>query len=49
MSRERQLLLIGAGAAAGIAAGFNAPIAGVFFAFEVVLGTSFAGRRLALS
>lgn len=46
MSRERQLLLIGAGAAAGIAAGFNAPIAGVFFAFEVVLGTSFAGAAV---
>jgi H+/Cl- antiporter ClcA/CBS domain-containing protein len=41
-SQERQLLLLGAGAAAGIAAGFNAPIAGVFFALELVLGTSFA-------
>ncbi|MBD2039519.1 chloride channel protein [Microcoleus sp. FACHB-672] len=42
VSQERQRLLLGAGAAAGIAAGFNAPIAGVFFALEVVLGTSFA-------
>ncbi|BAC07698.1 chloride channel protein [Thermosynechococcus vestitus] len=41
VSRERQKSLLGAGAAAGLAAGFNAPIAGVFFALEVVLGTTF--------
>ncbi len=41
-SQERQRLLLGAGAAAGIAAGFNAPIAGVFFALELVLGATFA-------
>ena len=42
VSGDRRRLLLGAGAAAGLAAGFNAPIAGVFLALEVVLGTTFA-------
>jgi H+/Cl- antiporter ClcA len=49
VSQERQRLLLGAGAAAGFAAGFNAPIAGVFFALEVVLGaTSFASSAVSV-
>jgi len=36
LSLQRQQSLLAAGAAAGVAAGFNAPLAGVFFAFEIV-------------
>lgn len=38
LSEQRVKLLVGAGAAGGIAAVFGAPIAGVFFALEVILG-----------
>ncbi|MGB1285568.1 MAG: chloride channel protein [Aggregatilineales bacterium] len=38
LSEEHVRLLVGAGAASAVASAFNAPIAGVFFALEVVLG-----------
>lgn len=44
-SSERIRLLIGAGGAAGLAAGFNAPISGVFFALEVLLRDSYRTNK----
>jgi len=38
LSGERTKTLVGCGAAAGIAATFNAPIAGTMFALEIILG-----------
>ena len=38
MSDERVRMLVAAGAASAIGAAFNAPIAGVFFVLEIVLG-----------
>ncbi|MFF9819776.1 chloride channel protein [Streptomyces sp. NPDC014006] len=39
VSEGRMKLLVACGAAGGIAATFNAPLAGVFFAMELILGT----------
>lgn len=39
VTEARMKLLVACGAAGGIAATFNAPLAGVFFAMELILGT----------
>jgi len=43
LTRRRREILIGCGAAAAIAAAYDAPLAGVFFALELVLGDYTAG------
>lgn len=42
-SANRMQVLVGAGAAAGISAAFNAPLAGAFFAIEEILGSFAVG------
>ena len=46
LRRSDQRIFVGAGAAAAIAAAFNAPLAGGFYGFELILG-SYAVRPLA--
>jgi CIC family chloride channel protein len=46
LRRDDQRVFLAAGAGAAIAAAFNAPLAGAFYAFELILGT-YAVRALA--
>ena len=47
LPRERAALLLACGAGAGIAASFQAPLAGALFAVEIVLGGDFTVRGFA--
>lgn len=47
LAETRVKTLVGCGAAAGIGAAFNAPISGVFFAVEIILG-EFSGAAVGL-
>ncbi|HTR84646.1 MAG TPA: chloride channel protein, partial [Reyranella sp.] len=46
LRRDDQRIFVGAGAAAAIAAAFNAPLAGAFYGYELILG-NYAVRALA--
>lgn len=48
LSEERTRLLVAAGAASAISAAFKAPIAGVFFALEVVLNSSYEAASVGM-
>jgi chloride channel protein, CIC family len=49
VSPERMKVFVGCGAAAAIAATFNAPIAGIFFSLEVILGDFAVGTLSAVA
>ena len=48
VTRERMIILVGCGSAGGIAVIFNAPIAGILFALEVILGDFTVGTLSAV-
>ncbi|NDJ62450.1 MAG: CBS domain-containing protein [Chloroflexi bacterium] len=47
-SEERMRIVVAAGAASAIAAAFRAPIAGVFFALEIILGGRFTSGSISV-
>lgn len=48
LSEERMRLLVAAGAASAVSAAFKAPIAGVFFALEVILNSSYEAASVGM-